>query len=139
MMKMAETKEKGFVAVIRVRGMTKVRYEIRDTMAMLGLTRKHSMVIREATPSVLGMIKKAKDYVTYGFVDKAIADRFGLCNTIHLHPPRGGFERGGIKKNFSIGGALGYRGEKISELIEKMSPRQVTEKSTKSIQSTTKA
>ncbi len=122
MMKMTETKNDMYVAVIRVRGMTKIRSEIRDTMDMLGLTKKHSMVIRKASPSVLGMIKKTKDYTTYGFVSKDYADKFGLDKTVNLHPPRGGFERGGIKKNYSIGGALGYRGENITVLIDKMIP-----------------
>ncbi|ACX72077.1 MAG: 50S ribosomal protein L30 [Methanococci archaeon] len=43
-----------------------------------------------------------------------------LKPVFRLHPPKKGFERGGIKKPFSIGGALGYRGEKINELLEKM-------------------
>lgn len=38
----------------------------------------------------------------------------------HLHPPRGGFERKGIKAPFSIGGSLGYRGNAINALIERM-------------------
>ncbi len=37
-----------------------------------------------------------------------------------LHPPRKGFERKGIKKSYSIGGVLGYRGEEINKLILKM-------------------
>ena len=37
-----------------------------------------------------------------------------------LHPPKKGFERAGIKKPFTVGGALGYRGEKINLLIKKM-------------------
>ena len=41
---------------------------------------------------------------------------------INLHPPRGGFERKGIKIPFKVGGALGYRGEKISDLIKRMLP-----------------
>ncbi len=44
----------------------------------------------------------------------------GIKPFFRLRPPRGGFERGGIKKHFKEGGALGYRGEKINELIEKM-------------------
>jgi large subunit ribosomal protein L30 len=31
-----------------------------------------------------------------------------------------GFERGGIKKPFSMGGSLGYRKNKINELIRRM-------------------
>jgi large subunit ribosomal protein L30 len=37
-----------------------------------------------------------------------------------LHPPRGGYERKGIKISFNLGGALGYRGDKINKLISKM-------------------
>jgi len=36
-----------------------------------------------------------------------------------LHPPRGGL-KGSIKKPYSQGGALGYRGHAINELIKKM-------------------
>ncbi len=35
-----------------------------------------------------------------------------------LHPPRKGYE--GIKRSFTEGGALGYRGEKINQLIRRM-------------------
>ena len=37
-----------------------------------------------------------------------------------LHPPRKGYERKGIKYHYSVGGALGYRGETINQLISKM-------------------
>lgn len=37
-----------------------------------------------------------------------------------LNPPKKGFERGGIKKPYKLGGALGYRGEKINDLILRM-------------------
>ncbi|MEM3627754.1 MAG: 50S ribosomal protein L30 [Candidatus Bathyarchaeia archaeon] len=36
-----------------------------------------------------------------------------------LHPPTKGF-KGKIKKSYSVGGELGYRGEKINELIKRM-------------------
>jgi large subunit ribosomal protein L30 len=44
----------------------------------------------------------------------------GLKPFFKLHPPRGGFERGGIKKPYSMNGALGYRGNTINKLIRKM-------------------
>jgi len=37
---------------------------------------------------------------------------------IRLHPPRKGLE--GIKRSFAIGGALGYRGGEINELLRRM-------------------
>ncbi len=36
-----------------------------------------------------------------------------------LHPPKGGF-KGTIKRPFGAGGELGYRGEKINELLMRM-------------------
>jgi large subunit ribosomal protein L30 len=36
-----------------------------------------------------------------------------------LHPPTKGF-KGKIKRSFTVGGELGYRGEKIGELVERM-------------------
>lgn len=130
---MAEKNSKNqYVAVVRIRGMAKIRSTISDTMDMLNLGRKHSMVIREATPAVMGMIKKCKDYVTYGFVDDKLVDRYGVGKTINLHPPRGGFRRGGIKKSYSIGGVLGFRGDKIADLIEKMSPHDTPTKTSES-------
>ena len=120
----AETKEKKaskeYVAAILIRGLCKTDQDVCDTLAMLGLNRKNAMVIREKTPSIMGMIKKAKDFITFGDVEEKYAKEFGEKKTVNLHPPRGGFERKGIKVPFKTGGALGNRGPKISELIEKM-------------------
>tara|TARA_B100001750_G_C15486282_1_gene588496 strand:+ start:886 stop:1359 length:474 start_codon:yes stop_codon:yes gene_type:complete len=41
-----------------------------------------------------------------------------LKPVFRLHPPRKGYE--GIKRSFNEGGALGYRGEKINQLIRRM-------------------
>jgi len=43
-----------------------------------------------------------------------------IKKTFRLNPPKKGFERFGIKKPYSTGGALGYRGEKINGLLERM-------------------
>ncbi len=37
---------------------------------------------------------------------------------IRLHPPRKGYE--GLKRSYSEGGALGYRGRDIDALIDRM-------------------
>ena len=44
----------------------------------------------------------------------------GLKPFFALKPPSKGFERKGIKKSYSIGGALGYRGKNINALVERM-------------------
>lgn len=42
----------------------------------------------------------------------------GIKPVIRLHPPRKGYE--GLKRSYNEGGALGYRGRDIDELIERM-------------------
>jgi large subunit ribosomal protein L30 len=49
-----------------------------------------------------------------------LKDLPGLRLFFKLSPPRGGFERKGTKHPYSMGGALGYRKEKINDLIKKM-------------------
>lgn len=44
----------------------------------------------------------------------------GIKKVFRLHAPRKGFERNGIKKMFSVGGAAGYRGKEINALIQRM-------------------
>ncbi len=51
---------------------------------------------------------------------KNLKDVPGVKPYFRLTPPVKGFERGGIKKPFSMGGVLGYRKEKINALIQRM-------------------
>ena len=55
----------------------------------------------------------------FGF-KKELKDVPGLKPFFKLHPPLKGFERKGVKTPFSMGGALGYRREKINDLIMRM-------------------
>lgn len=57
-------------AVVRVRGSAGVRRDIADTMEMLRLNRINHAVLVEDTPSYLGMLQKAKDYITWGEIDQ---------------------------------------------------------------------
>jgi len=43
-----------------------------------------------------------------------------LKPVFRLKPPSKGYERKGIKKPYSVGGVLGYRGDKINELLGRM-------------------
>ena len=53
--------------------------------------------------------------------DKAtLRDLPGVKPYFRLQPPRRGFDRGGVKRPFSLGGALGYRKDAINALLEKM-------------------
>ncbi len=118
------------IAVILIRGIIKVSGDKKETLKRLGLLKINNMVILSDKKETLGMIKKVKDYVTWGIIDEAtlamlkskrkpIAER-GSKLIFTLNPPRKGFERRGIKTPFSLGGALGDRKEKINTLIKRM-------------------
>lgn len=54
------------IAVVRVRGHMRLRQTIEDAMRGLRLTRVNHCVVVPDTPEVLGMVRKAKDYLTWG-------------------------------------------------------------------------
>ncbi len=118
------------IAIIRVRGLVKVEKSIKETIKRLGLITQNTLVILPDTKEIKGMIMKVKDYVTWGTIDdetlnllkskkKPFAEKKGKL-IFRMSPPRGGFERKGIKTPFKLGGALGNRGSKINDLIKKM-------------------
>ena len=51
---------------------------------------------------------------------KKTVREMGIKPVFRPHAPRKGFERAGIKKMFSVGGAAGYRANAINRLIERM-------------------
>ena len=117
--------------IIRIRGQIGIKRPIKDTLTMLRLYRKNYCVVVDKTPVFIGMAKKVKDYATYGEIDsetyKLLVEKRGekdkngeLKKFFRLNPPRKGFERKGIKVSFTKGGALGYRGEKINDLLKRM-------------------
>ena len=123
---------------------------IEDTLKMLRLYRKNYCCVVDSNPVFMGMISKSKDFITWGEIDdetfKLLVDKRGdefngkesdskgklsyddfvvinnkkIKKYFRLNPPRKGFGRKGIKQPFSNGGALGYRGEKINDLIKRM-------------------
>lgn len=142
----AATGEAKRLAVVRVRGINLMRGDIKETLTSLRLHRKNYCVVIPDSPAVRGMLQKAKDYITWGEVDEKtfmlLVDKRGepyagrtdsyharkfvevkgkkLKPYFRLHPPVGGFERKGIKMPASLGGVLGYRGERINRLLQRM-------------------
>ena len=137
------------LAVVLVRGLVKVSQPVKDTLALLNLNRKNHCVVIKGNPVNLGMIKKVKDYIAWGEIDEKtyqqlvekrgeeyqsrLTDRKEKYNYntlevagkkykpyFRLNPPQKGFGRKGIKVAFKAGGALGYRAEKINDLIIRM-------------------
>ena len=51
---------------VRVRGQVGIKPDIRKALELLGMRRKHVAVVLAETPSNLGMLRKAKDYITFG-------------------------------------------------------------------------
>lgn len=112
------------IAIVRVRGQLHIRHDIKTTLTTLKLNKKNTCVILEETPANKGMIQKAKNFVTYGPINeetqKKINAKYPNEKTYHLSPPTKGFGRKGIKLPFHKGGALGDRGEKINDLLNRM-------------------
>lgn len=59
----------GKLAVVKLRSDINARGEVRDTLKLIGLTRVNHCVILDDGPSYLGMLKKVKDYVTWGEIN----------------------------------------------------------------------
>jgi len=109
-------------AAVVIRGSIGVRRDVLDTLSMLKLRKKHAAVLLEENPVYMGMLLKAKDMIAYGPVSEPIAKKLQKKmkdGVAHLAPPRGGFERKGVKMPFSDGGALGKR-DSMDKLLEAM-------------------
>ena len=64
--------------------------------------------------------KIAKEYFSGKTKLRDFETTYNIKPFFRLHPPIGGFERGGIKQPFGKGGVLGNREDKINLLITKM-------------------
>ncbi len=145
-----ENKNQNRIAAIRLRGKTQIKTKIEDTLKMLRLYKNNYCVVLPNTPIYSGMLKKAKDYLTWGEIDDETfeqllgkrgqqfngreADKknkikyndYFVHNNkkykkyFRLNSPKKGLGRKGVKHSFKVGGALGYRGAAINELIKRM-------------------
>ena len=139
-----------YLTAVKLRSAINASSKVKEILNRLGLRKRLTMVVLRKTPSMRGQLRLVKDFVTYGEIDRHFLDkvidkrgreykgrlrdskkrvnytRFMLYKGkrykpyLGLHPPRGGFERGGLKKQFTQGGALGNRGKEIIKLIERM-------------------
>lgn len=57
------------VVIIRIKGTTGLKPEVKQTLKMLRLYRKHTCVIIANSPSYAGMLEKVKETVTWGELD----------------------------------------------------------------------
>ena len=140
----------GKVLVVLVRGLVDVRGSVKETLRHLGLTRVNQAAVHSDSPILRGKLQKVKDYATWGPIDDGsfseLLEKRGEAflgrtsdskgkytytgffevagkkykKTFRLNPPRKGYGRKGIKKPFKTGGALGFRGEAVVDLMKRM-------------------
>lgn len=58
------------IAVIRISGDVKISEKIRESLNRLRLRRKYSCVLVKPTENNLKLLRKIRDYVAYGSIDK---------------------------------------------------------------------
>lgn len=115
------------VGVILLRSTINASPSVRTSLKLMQLYKKNFCVVHPQTPSFIGMVKSVKDYVTWGEVSHevhaALQQKRKSGNGkkyFRLNSPKKGYGRKGIKVTFQQGGALGYRGEKMDDLIQRM-------------------
>ena len=58
------------MVAVRIRGLSDISQEIKDTMTMLRLTRNCHATLLDDRPAYNGMLRKSKDYLTWGEVSQ---------------------------------------------------------------------
>jgi large subunit ribosomal protein L30 len=135
-------------AVIRLRGPVNVNKDLEDTMRMLRLTATNHCIIVKKSPSQTGMLKKVENFITWGEIRAETLEKLlekrgrlpgdkrldakqakaaaqdllkgkdaGIKNIFRLSPPKKGMKS---VRSLYPRGDLGYRGDKINELLDRM-------------------
>jgi len=145
-------KHQKLFAVVMVRGVVGTNRKLKDTLMMLRLNRINHCVIVPKNQNYDGMLHKARDFITWGEIDKETLEKLiskrgrfvgdkrvtdlryakelaqfilsgkpvketGIKPVFRLSPPSKGYRS---TKALYPKGSLGYRGEKINELIKRM-------------------
>ena len=66
-----ETSDGRCIIAVRIRGHGGVAGDIEATLDMLKMTGKYNAVLLYERPDTIGMLKKAKDYITWGELEKS--------------------------------------------------------------------
>ena len=65
-------------AVVRVRGTVNVNPDIKKTLKLMNLTRVNHCILLDEKPGARGMLQVAKDYVTWGEIEKDVLTKLIL-------------------------------------------------------------
>ena len=118
-------------AVIRIRGKVNVNQRIARALEILRLKKVNHCVLLPENPTSKGMLAKVRNWVTWGEispeVEKLLKEKREATQpeprkkaghpVFRLSPPSKGYKS--IKIHYPRGD-LGYRGEKINELLRRM-------------------
>jgi large subunit ribosomal protein L30 len=99
--------ERKCIAVVRVRGLISAQRETTETLNMLRLARTNSAVLVDDRPAFMGMLKRARNYVTWGKASK---------ETVALLLQKRGRLAGGKKLTDEYAQKIGYKS--LDELAE---------------------
>jgi len=108
------------IGVIRLRGKINTSKGVNGTMNILGLKRVNTLAVFPESETFNGMIKKIESFVAWGEVSEDVLKLLkekGDKNVFRLNPPKKGLKS--IRKAYPRGD-LGYRGDKINDLIKRM-------------------
>jgi large subunit ribosomal protein L30 len=111
-------------AVVKIRGSNHTKVDIKYALKELRLHRVNHLVL--IPEDMIGQVKKVKDYVTWGEIDKEhliklLKERGKLLGDKPITEEwlkQNGY--GKTKEPFKLGGNLGYRGIEINKLIDRM-------------------
>lgn len=67
---MTETKKSKCICAVRIRGTISAPIEVRETLKMLHLTRNNYAVLIDDRPTFAGMLRTARNFITWGEVSK---------------------------------------------------------------------
>jgi len=62
-------------AAVRIRGIVNVKPDIKRTLQLFRLTRSNHCVLLEENASIKGMLQIAKDYITWGEIDREVLSK----------------------------------------------------------------
>ena len=136
------------ICVIRIHGGVKLKKDIVETLNRLRLRRKYSCVVLNPTKEKLGMVKKVKDFVAFGEINKETFEKLiesrgqkidkkkeiDVKKIVEKLEKGKSYEEMNLKPFFRLHpprkginskihfpkGVLGNNKEKINELIERM-------------------
>lgn len=115
---MKESENKKLIAV-RVRGRVRLLNEVKDTLNMLRLYKTNYCIVLENTPASVGMLQKAKNYITWGDAEEALVDELFIKRGNEYKGPK-------TDKNKKIKYSnryVEYKGKKYNKFFKLNPPR----------------